>query len=164
MTMTRDEVLSRRFTQPPEVEKRETADRVARDVERFLRTGGRIEQVPIGVSGYQFTGKPKPFKVVSEEQRRRGVAGPAAQRTNGKLSLTAAAKLADSLLPGGMTMAEFRTVVLSGKGPKSFAQGHTSRFEEHVVREWIEQRIKQRIKLETQIVNAMQNLRRRVSA
>lgn len=149
MPMTRDEVLSRRFTQPPEAEKRDSADDIARQVDEYLRRGGRIQQVAIGVSGFEV----KPLATAAHQ--RSASAGRTQQhRTNGKLSLTAAARMA------GMSLVEFRTLVFSGKGPKAFAQGHTFRFEERAVREWLQRREQ----IERDLVEAMTNLRPRASA
>jgi predicted DNA-binding transcriptional regulator AlpA len=145
--MTRDEMISLRFTQSSEIQKRASSDEIARDVDEFLRRGGVIQQIAAGVSGV--TDPPK-FVVVTEAQKRRSAAAHAAKRTSGKLSLTAAARMA------GMTIAEFRALVARGKGPTAFAQGHAYRFEESAVREWLDRRAK----IEADIASAMASLKR----
>lgn len=39
-------------TQSPDRRSKEQADKIAQDVERFLDSGGEIQQIPNGASGY----------------------------------------------------------------------------------------------------------------
>jgi hypothetical protein len=134
---------------------------IARDTERFLAAGGKIQRIRRGTLGS--TAGHFGQNAVSTAKHRKAGAAATASKSPAELSLrTAHRRVRAAGIP--CTEERFRNMALNGDGPKPLDRGHRPRFDPVVVDAWVQERLARLAESESVIVGAMANLRKREAA